>query len=33
MKIYVKLWLDDLEEGAIKQSQNVANLPFAFIKI
>jgi len=29
-KIPVKLWLDEVEEGAIKQALNLANLPFAF---
>ena len=29
-KIPLKLWLDDLEEGAINQAKNLANLPFAF---
>jgi tRNA-splicing ligase RtcB (3'-phosphate/5'-hydroxy nucleic acid ligase) len=28
-KIPIKMWLDDIEEGAIKQAQNLANLPFA----
>jgi tRNA-splicing ligase RtcB (3'-phosphate/5'-hydroxy nucleic acid ligase) len=28
--IPVKLWLDDIEPGALKQINNVANLPFAF---
>jgi len=26
----IKLWLDDIEEGALKQAQNLAELPFAF---
>ncbi len=26
----IKLWLDDLEEGALNQAKNLANLPFAF---
>lgn len=26
----IKLWLDDLEEGALAQAKNLANLPFAF---
>ncbi|MCL2074671.1 MAG: RtcB family protein [Marinilabiliaceae bacterium] len=26
----IKLWLEDVEDGAIKQAQNLANLPFAF---
>ena len=29
-KIPIKLWLDDLEAGALRQSKNLANLPFAF---
>ena len=29
-KIPVKLWLDDTEEGALKQALNLANLTFAF---
>ena len=29
-KIPVKLWLDDIEEGALAQAKNLANLPFAF---
>jgi len=28
--IPIKLWLDDLEPGALKQAINLANLPFAF---
>lgn len=26
----IKLWLDNLEEGALEQAKNLANLPFAF---
>ena len=26
----IKLWLDDIEEGALTQARNLANLPFAF---
>ncbi|MDP4186338.1 MAG: RtcB family protein, partial [Bacteroidota bacterium] len=26
----IKLWLDDIEEGAMSQARNLANLPFAF---
>jgi tRNA-splicing ligase RtcB (3'-phosphate/5'-hydroxy nucleic acid ligase) len=26
----IKLWLDDIEEGALTQAKNLANLPFAF---
>src|SRR5690625_111669 len=29
-KIPMKLWLDDMEEGALEQARNLANLPFAF---
>jgi len=29
-KLPIKMWLDDIEEGAMKQLQNLANLPFAF---
>jgi tRNA-splicing ligase RtcB len=29
-RIPIKLWLDDIEEGALKQLINLANLPFAF---
>lgn len=29
-KIPIKLWLDDIEDGAIQQAKNLANLPFAF---
>ena len=29
-KIPIKLWLDDIEDGAMKQVFNLANLPFAF---
>lgn len=28
--IPIKLWLNDIEEGALKQAKNIANLPFAF---
>jgi len=28
--IPIKLWLNDVEEDALKQAQNLANLPFAF---
>ena len=28
--IPVKLWLDDIDEGALQQARNLANLPFAF---
>lgn len=29
-KIPVKMWLNDLEESALKQAENLANLPFSF---
>lgn len=29
-KIPIKLWLDDIEEGALNQAKNLANLPFAY---
>lgn len=29
-KISIKMWLDDIEEGALEQAKNLANLPFAF---
>jgi len=29
-KIPIKLWLDDIEDGALAQAKNLANLPFAF---
>lgn len=29
-QIPIKMWLNDVEEGAIKQALNLANLPFAF---
>ncbi|MBD3245215.1 MAG: RtcB family protein [Candidatus Moranbacteria bacterium] len=29
-KIPIKLWLDDIEQGALEQAKNLANLPFAF---
>jgi len=29
-KIPIKLWLDDIEDGALDQAKNLANLPFAF---
>ena len=28
--IPIKLWLNDIEEGALAQAKNLANLPFAF---
>jgi tRNA-splicing ligase RtcB len=29
-RIPIKMWLDDIEEDALNQAKNVANLPFAF---
>jgi tRNA-splicing ligase RtcB (3'-phosphate/5'-hydroxy nucleic acid ligase) len=29
-KIPIKMWLEDVEEGALDQAKNLANLPFAF---
>ena len=29
-RIPIKLWLDDIEEGALQQARNLANLPFAY---
>jgi len=29
-KIPIKLWLNDIEDGALQQAKNLANLPFAF---
>lgn len=29
-RLPIKMWLDDLEEGALAQARNLANLPFAF---
>lgn len=29
-KIPIKLWLDDIEEGALTQAKNIANHPYAF---
>lgn len=29
-KLPIKLWLDDIEDGAIQQAKNLANLPFVF---
>ena len=26
----IKLWLDDLEDGALEQARHLANLPFTF---
>ena len=29
-RIPIKMWLDDIEEGALAQARNLSNLPFAF---
>jgi len=29
-RIPIKMWLDDIEDGALEQAKNLANLPFAF---
>jgi tRNA-splicing ligase RtcB len=29
-RVPIKLWLDEIEEGALNQARNLANLPFAF---
>jgi tRNA-splicing ligase RtcB (3'-phosphate/5'-hydroxy nucleic acid ligase) len=29
-KLPIKLWLDDIDDGALQQAKNFANLPFAF---
>lgn len=29
-RVPIKLWLDDIEEGALTQAKNLANLPFVF---
>ena len=29
-RIPIKMWLEDIEEGALEQAKNVANLPFTF---
>jgi tRNA-splicing ligase RtcB len=29
-RIPIKLWLEEIDEGALKQARNLANLPFAF---
>jgi len=29
-KVPIKLWLDDIEDGALEQTKNIANLPFVF---
>ena len=29
-KLPIKMWLDDIEDGALQQAKNLANLPFAY---
>ena len=29
-KAPIKLWLDEIEDGALRQAKNLANLPFIF---
>ena len=29
-KIPIKIWTDSIEDGALEQAKNLANLPFAF---
>ena len=29
-KVPIKLWLDDIEDGAMEQAKNLSNLPFVF---
>lgn len=29
-KVPIKLWLNDIEDGAVEQAKNIANLPFVF---
>jgi len=29
-KLPIKMWLEEIEDGAVKQLNNLANLPFAF---
>lgn len=29
-KLPIKMWLDDIEDGAVSQAKDIANLPFAF---
>ena len=31
-RLPIKLWLEDMEEGALKQARHLANLPFTFNK-
>lgn len=32
-KLPIKMWLEDIEDGALEQAKNLANLPFAFKQI
>ncbi len=32
-KVPIKMWLDEIEEGALKQARNLANLPFVFKQV
>jgi RNA-splicing ligase RtcB len=29
-KLPIKMWLEDIEDGAVQQAKNLANLPFVF---
>ncbi|MCE5208331.1 MAG: hypothetical protein LLG42_08475 [Chloroflexi bacterium] len=29
-RIPIKLWLDDIDDGALKQARNLDNLPFVY---
>ena len=29
-RLPIKMWLDDIEDGALQQAKNLANLPFAY---
>ena len=29
-KLPIKMWLEDIEDGALEQAKNLANLPFVF---
>lgn len=29
-KVPIKMWLEDIEEGALEQAKNLANLPFTY---
>ncbi|MDR0294781.1 MAG: RtcB family protein [Prevotellaceae bacterium] len=32
-RIPIKMWLDEAEEGSMRQAKNLANLPFAFKQV